>query len=130
MKNKVYALVIILIFIITVAVFFYSYLIKEHQAEVLPEGFMSSDDPRCIFESDETTQKNALEKNDPDLCVCIENEINRKMCRQNVVDISLYNQAVEYLDSTVCEEISSDNIKTSCQSVVASGLAQDKNYEK
>lgn len=130
MKNKVYTLVIIIIFIITVAVFFYSYLIREHQSETLPEGFMSSDDPRCVFESDEAAQKNALEKNDLDLCTCIENEINRRMCAENVVDINNYNLAVQYLDEKQCEDIKSQNIKNSCQSVVASGLAQVKNYEK
>jgi hypothetical protein len=128
MKNKKYLLVVSLIVILTVVTFLYFFGKKEKEKSGILEN--TKTEVVCNFMSDEHALDEAIQNGKAENCLCLKDDKKIEKCIKDVVDVSIYKQAIKYLDPEYCDGITSSDIKTNCQTVVASGLNYVKKYEK
>jgi len=126
MKNKTYILSIALIVVLTATAFLYL-LGKKERTELIKNN---KEKISCNFLSEEHIIQEALKNEKTETCTCIGDNKKVERCIRDVIDVSLYRQAIKYLDIEYCAEIVSEEVKNNCQNIVNSGLDYIKEYEK
>ncbi len=77
---------------------------------------------KCDFANDEAAYKKAIENAEINTCDCISDENLKKVCKENTLNLNLYNQAIKQYDPEICNEIKEDGMKQACLAVVESGI--------
>jgi len=79
---------------------------------------------KCTYASDAETLTQANQRNDLELCDCMESDEYRDICYTSVKDTGFYEQAIKYLDDQYCGYITFDLQKDACFSVVEGAVEQ------
>jgi tetratricopeptide (TPR) repeat protein len=89
------------------------------------DGLSNIENPQTCDE--DAAHAKAMKEVNANACDCIQDEQYKKDCKNNVLDLELYFQAIGQLDQSVCAEINDESKRDACLSVVVSGK---ENMEK
>ncbi|MFH1183188.1 MAG: hypothetical protein V1690_02920 [Candidatus Moraniibacteriota bacterium] len=76
----------------------------------------------CSFSNDQEAYTKAMESSNINACDCVSEETSRGKCKEAILDLNLYNQAIEQYNPDICNEIKEISIKQACATVVESGV--------
>lgn len=124
-KHVLYLAIVFVALLIVTSMLGYSlYRTETQQPSQIPEpeSVVVETTEVCNYANDGEAYAEAITKNDWYACGCIQDESKREVCNTAVKDGSLFNDAVNYMNPELCDEISAEELIETCRSIVASGV--------
>jgi len=131
-KSIIIASVAVILFVVVAFIFMYEPARNVFtKPSVIEQEKITGDLPvlECNSSSDKESYKDAITKKDVNLCNCINEEKLQNTCKTASMNTMFYNQALQQLDDSLCEKITSDIQKDACHTVVKSSVKQFANED-
>lgn len=80
----------------------------------------------CSYASDKEAYQDAIKKANVNICGCVGNSKFQDICKDTTIDLALYNQAIDQLNSDLCVEIKEASTADACNKMVQSSVEHFK----